>query len=70
MRKRGALDVHSAPARESGAHLRHLRVADAYDLWGRPGAKEWRLMKAMGRLQRRTVDHRIAGLGLFERSWY
>ena len=67
MRKRGALDVHRgacgaiwAPAREREAHCRgNLGVSDAYDILGRPGAKEWRLMKAMGRLHRRTVDHRM-----------
>ena len=57
---RGACGAIWASAHERGAHLRHLRaslITDAYDLlWGRPCAKEGRLMKAMGRLNRRTVE--------------
>ena len=43
-------------ARKRGAFDAYRSVSYAYDPWGRPCAKEGRLMKAMGRLHRRTVE--------------
>ena len=45
-----------ACTRKRGAFEEFRSVSDAYDLWGRPYAKEGRRIKAMGRLHRRTVE--------------
>ena len=67
--ERGAIDVtmsigapvwlYLPPSRERGkrgAFEAFRSVSDAYDLWGRPCAKEGRIMKVMGRLHRRIVE--------------
>ena len=52
----GACGVIWAPAREISFEASRM-VSDAYVLlWRRPRAKEGCLMKAMGRLHRRTVE--------------